>query len=193
VGELRQTAPGIDIRLFPVGPGLPEQLASGKLDAVIAGAEVEAAFALDREVMRSLIIREGFACVMRRTHPAARGGTLSLEDYLAYAHVMVSTAGGDRGIVDEVLAKSELQRRVAVTSPSFMAAAWFTSTSDLIATLPAAIARDATRYADVVVFEPPLVLPNSTAYLWWHPRMQHDSGHAWWRATLLDAFASHRD
>jgi DNA-binding transcriptional LysR family regulator len=192
VGALGQAAPYVDIRLLPLQADLPERLAGGHLDAVLAGAEVETALALDREMMRSLIISEGFACVMRRGHPASGGSELSFDDYLSYPHVMVSTAGGDRGIVDEALAQSDRRRRVALTVPSFMTAAWFTSTTDLIATLPETIARDASRYVDVVTFAPPLPLPTSTAYLWWHPRMQHDAGHAWWRKTLLDAFAAHR-
>lgn len=195
IGRLRRDAPGVDVRIHPLGPGLREALAAGRLDAVLAGAEVEANLSLDQEVMRTRIISEPFCCVMRHDHPAA-AGSFDLKAYLAHPHVLVSTAGGDRGIVDGVLAGIGLRRRVAVTVPSFPAAVWIAAASDLIATLPRAVVKKALPGLEgqnrVVVRGPPLTLPTSDAYLWWHPRFQHDPGHVWWRETLIAAFAALR-
>lgn len=85
----------------------------------------------------------------------------------------MSTAGEDSGIVDAALASVGRCRRVAVTVPSFPAAVWIVAASDLIATLPKAITDRATRH-QVAVRTPPIALPSSDAYLWWHPRVQND-------------------
>ena len=153
---------------------------------------MEAGLALDREVMRTLIISEPFMCVMRADHPGAAAQDFTLEAYLSSVHLLVSTTGGGSGIVDAVLARSGQTRRVAVTVPSFAAATWFVAASDLIATLPQAIAEQAAERLKLAVRPPPLALPASEAYLWWHPRLHQDSGHAWWRRQLIQAFRAHR-
>ncbi len=104
----------------------------------------------------------------------------------------MSTAGEDSGIVDAALASVGRCRRVAVTVPSFPAAVWIVAASDLIATLPKAITDRATRH-QVAVRTPPIALPSSDAYLWWHPRVQNDPGHIWWRQALAGALASLRN
>lgn len=190
VGRLRQEAPGLDFGVRAIGPGLAEDLASGRLDLVLAGAEVERQLALDKELMRVRVISEPFRCVLRRGHPALETD-LDLDRYVSLPHLLVSTTGEGTGIVDTALATLGRRRRVAMTVPSFPAAIWIVAASDLIATLPKAITDRAARH-EVEVREVPIALPSSDAYLWWHPRFQHDPGHVWWRQTLTDAFATLR-
>ncbi len=191
IGRIGRDAPGIDIRVRPIGPGLSDELASGRLDVVLAGAEVEHQLALDRDLMRTRVISEPFRCVLRQGHPAL-AGAFDVERYAALSHVLVSTAGDDQGIVDAVLASIGRTRRVAVTVPSFPAALWIVAASDLVATLPQAIT-DRADPQEIEVRTPPIVLPSSDAYLWWHPRFQNDPGHVWWRQSLLGAFAALRN
>ncbi|MCJ2062204.1 LysR family transcriptional regulator [Methylobacterium sp. J-088] len=186
-GRIRREAPGLDFHVRSIGSGLAEDLASGQLDLVLAGAEVEHQLALDRALMRARVISEPFRCVVRRGHPAL-AVDLDLDTYAALPHVLVSTTGGNTGIVDAALAAVGRRRRVAMTVPSFPAAIWMVAATDLIATLPKAITDRASRH-EVEIKEPPIILPSSDAYLWWHPRFQHDPGHSWWRQTLTDAFA----
>ncbi|USI74945.1 LysR family transcriptional regulator [Sphingomonas morindae] len=193
VARVREIAPQVDLRFRPLAADVLDQLATGALDLVIAGAEVEAALALDREVMRSRIIAEPFCCVLREDHPAAQAATLSLEAYVQAPHVVVSMTGEDSDQVDSALAARGLRRRVAATVPSFMAAAWYATSSDMIATLPRTVALRAAARNQGVVRPPPLALPRSIAYLWWHPRFQSDAGHGWWRKALFDVFAPYRD
>ncbi len=187
VGRLRREAPGLDFRVRSIGTGLVDDLASGRLDLVLAGAEVEHQLALDGELMRVRVISEPFRCILRRGH-AALEGDLDLDSYAALPHLLVSTTGGSTGIVDAALEDLGRRRRVAMTVPSFPAAIWMVAASDLIATLPKAITDRAARH-EVEVREVPMALPSSDAYLWWHPRFQHEPGHVWWRQTLTDALA----
>jgi DNA-binding transcriptional LysR family regulator len=193
VARMREFAPQVDLRFPPLSPSVLDQLATGALDLVLAGSEVESALALDREVMRSRVITEPFCCILHENHPAAQTPELSLEAYLDAPHVVVSVTGEETDLVDADLAKQGLRRRVAVTVPSFMSAAWYATSSDMIATLPRTVAMRVAARTQGVVRRPPLDLPRSIAYLWWHPRFQSDVGHAWWRKELFEAFASYRE
>ena len=122
VAGLRQVAPSVNVRIRAIGPGLPDELSSGRLDLVLAGAEMGHTLDLDRDAMRTRVISEPFRCLLQRGHPALERD-LDLQTYVALPHVMVSTGGGDTGMVDDALAMLGLQRRVAVTVPSFPAAA----------------------------------------------------------------------
>jgi DNA-binding transcriptional LysR family regulator len=192
VGRLRTDAPRLDVRLFPLRPAAPALLASGELDLVLAGAEVEQVILMGNDLVRTRIVSEPFYSVLRAGHPALHPGRLDLDGFLSAPHILVSTAGGDRGVVDTALAEFDRERRVMLTVPSFAAALNFIKGSDLIATIPQAIAQRAVSDPELAIAVPPLPLPRSDAYLWWHRRFHSDPGHIWWREALLVA-ASARD
>jgi DNA-binding transcriptional LysR family regulator len=193
LARLRKEAPGTDVRVRPIGPGLAEALAAGQLDTVLAGGEVEQVFALERGLMRSLICNDPFVCIARKGHPVLAKRKLDLETYLGLPHALISTGGGDSGLVDAVLAKRKKQRRIAATVPNFVGAPHLVASSDLIATVPRAIAEYGARVLPIELHAPPLELPRGDAYLWWHQRFNNDPGHRWWRKALLDAFAPWRE
>lgn len=154
-------------------------LAKGSQELIpITTHRIETALALDREVMRSCIISEPFWWLMRLDNPAGATEELTLVDYLAAPHVVTSMAGEDTDHVDAILALQGASRRKVVTVPSFMAAAWYATSSDMIATLPETVARRACDRTGGVLRKAPLDLPNSVAYLWWHPRFHNDEGHS---------------
>lgn len=193
LARLREEAPGVDMRVRPIGAGLAEALAAGQLDTVLAGGEVEQILALDRGLMRSLICSEPFVCIVRKGHPAVAGKKrLDLETYLGLPHALVSTAGRDSGMIDAALAKKKRQRRIAATVAHFVGAPHLVASSDLVATVPRAIAEYGARTLPIEIHAPPLDLPRGDAYLWWHQRFHNDPGHRWWRKALLDAFAPYR-
>lgn len=192
LARLRKEAPGVDIRVRPIGTGLAEALAAGQLDAVLAGGEVEQILALDRGLMRSKICSEPFVCIVRKNHPALSKGRLDLETYVRLPHALVSTAGRDRGMVDAALARRKRERRIAATVPNFVGAPHLVAYSDLIATVPRSIAEYGARTLPIEIHDPPLDLPPGDAYLWWHQRFHNDPGHRWWRKALHDAFAPYR-
>lgn len=189
--RLAKEAPGIDVRVRPLGSGLADALESGSLDTVLAGGEVEQALALDRGLMRTLICCEPFVCIVRADHPQV-GETLDLDTWLALPHVMTSTGGHDRGMVDAVLEPLGLARRIALTVPSFAGTPAAVAETDMVAAVPRSIAEWGARCFGLRCFPPPVALPKGDAYLWWHERLHNDPGHRWWRRMLLEAFAPHR-
>jgi DNA-binding transcriptional LysR family regulator len=86
-----------------IGPTVLDDLANGSLDLMLAGGEVEAVLALNRDLMRSRIIAEPLLCVMRPDHPAANTDPLDLGAYLNASHVLVSASTGERSNADDVV------------------------------------------------------------------------------------------
>ena len=192
IGTARHLWPQLDFRIGGVRPGLQAELASGRLDLVLAGAEMEGRLALDDELMRTRIMSEPLVSVVAADHPLGGQKEWTLDDFLAFPHVLVSTAGLEEGIVDTALRAIGRSRRIAVTVPNFSAAGMFVTSSDMIATVPASMAERGMRRFDHKVVHVPLELANAEAYMWWHPRFHHDPAHAWWRTKLMDAFAEYR-
>jgi DNA-binding transcriptional LysR family regulator len=109
-------APHVDARIF----------ALDKRDAfdLVDRGEIDLLIGSFRNVPKRIRCRplytDEYLCVVRRDHPLlSPDGTLSLDAYVAAPHVLVTLAADDRGIVDEVLAKKGLRRRMAVTVSNF--------------------------------------------------------------------------
>ncbi|SDA24815.1 LysR family transcriptional regulator [Sphingomonas sp. NFR15] len=192
IGTARRLWPHLDFRISGVRSGLQADLASGRLDLVLAGAEMEGRLALDDELMRSRIISEPLVSVVAAHHPLGEKSLWTLEDFLAFPHVLVSTAGLGEGLVDSALRAVGRTRRVVVTVPNFSAAGMFVANSDMIATVPVSMARRGVERLGLKVVDVPLEFERAEAYMWWHPRFHHDPAHAWWRNQLMDAFANYR-
>lgn len=192
-GHTAKSAPDTGLNVVPFTTGLAKRLEVGEIDVVLAGAEAEMILALENGLMRTIVISEDFVCVTRKNHPLIKGKMLDLETYTALPHLLVSTTGTGPGIADTVLAQRGLERRIAVRIPYFSGAPHLLARSNLIATLPKAMAEAGRKTTRLEIYEPPFELPRSEAFLWWHERFQRDPGHAWFRNAMLEAFAPYRD
>jgi len=158
LAELRRDAPGIDLGVRNLvgqfGASLRE-LDERSLDVALLPIENIPA----RFVTRTLFEDEGFVIVRRAGHPI--GKRLTLARYCAAPHVLISVSGDPHGMVDTILEKRGLSRRVMLTVSNFMQALAVVAESDLVAAIPRRFAaRYAARYR-VVVAEPPIPLMNA--------------------------------
>jgi ABC-type hemin transport system ATPase subunit len=72
---------------------------------------------------------------MRKDHPLAKR-PISLQDYCAARHLLVSFSGRAYGFVDEALATIGQQRRIVLTVNQFFTAGRVVVNSDLLTVLP---------------------------------------------------------
>lgn len=179
--RLRRQAPGLDVEVL--------NLHGDGLDMLLAG-EAELAtgrFTEPRPGIYGMVAyRSGFACVVRADHPVVAEG-LTLERYVDLPHVLVTVTGRGPGTVDEALAERGLSRRVALRLPHFLAAPLIVARTDMVLTLPRALARRMAALAPLAVLEPPLPLDGFDIGLAWHERMQDDPAHAWFRREVAAA------
>jgi DNA-binding transcriptional LysR family regulator len=139
--RLSKEAPGIDIRsrqLMPQQAGHPMdqgwRLTLKELDSHALDIAIMPVAAVPPHYVKRTVLREDFVVAMRRGH--AFGRDPSLKNYCAMRHLLISLIGDDRGVIDAMLAKDGLTRRVVLTVPNFMVALATIAESDIIATLP---------------------------------------------------------
>ncbi len=139
ISRLRQTAPGIDIRVSRLDRhDIYRQLDRGEVDIALGGHLSGA----ESHYVRTLF-EEHLVCIASRSHPQLADGRWDLARYLSLPHGLYAPAddGSARGLVDRRLAEIGGQRRVAVTFSHIAALPAVVADSDLIATLAASAAR----------------------------------------------------
>jgi DNA-binding transcriptional LysR family regulator len=163
-----------------------ERLAAGDLDLLL-----HTSAAIPPALHARKLYDESFLCVLRKGHPAA-ARPLDLDTFCALPHAMVSPAGGGfSGAVDDALQALGRSRSVSVSVNSFLLVPALIESSDLVATVPARLARGwATQLA---VLSPPCELPGFTVAMAWHPRAHADPAQVWLREVLREAVAPDPD
>lgn len=183
VERVRAEAPGLDLRIRPVGLSTKAEIARAEVALAIL-PDVRALPHLPKADLSHFVLRplyrDRYAVVSARKSKKKRW---TLASYAAARHVLVTSLGeSDTGLVDKVLERHELARRVAVTVPGFLQAARLVETTDLVATLPERLARAAHYALDIE--PPPLDLPELSMLLAWSSRDTLDPRHQWLRELL---------
>lgn len=197
IGILDSTAPGLSLRVVPLTTRDPRRLldagtadlAVGYFPGVMAdlGARLHADEAPGFHYQR---LYDGeYVCVMRRGHPLAQG-PLTLDDYCAARHLLVSFSGRPYGFVDEALAAMGRQRHVVLTVNQFFTAGRVVAGSQLLAVMPRHFVRVTGIADELVLKDLPFRLARVHVDTLWARRLQHDGAHQWLRQTV--ALAAHQ-
>jgi DNA-binding transcriptional LysR family regulator len=177
--ELRRVAPGLRLRVVPLGETLPVgELEASRIDLAIGY------FGRVPGGLRSqILLRERFVCLTGRDHPVA-DGPLTLARYCRLRHVLVSPSGGGRGPVDTLLDRRRRARTIVLVIPDFVAAGLIVARTDLVATVPALIAGALQGMVPVRSLRPPFHLAGFPVTQVWSPHVDADDGHRWLRRTI---------
>lgn len=127
-----------------------------------------------------------YVCVMRRDHPLA-AAPLTLEQFLAAHHLLVSFSGRPHGLVDQALAALGLKRRIVLTVNQFATAGRVVLGSGLLTVLPESFLGATGVAAQLAVREIPLALDPVHVEMVWHLRRDADAAHRWLRRQLRAA------
>jgi DNA-binding transcriptional LysR family regulator len=140
--------PGFLSRVCHAAPGLSVAVRSyGRDGALRALAEGQADLAigyfwdLPPAFLAEPLSQEDYLVAARADHPLL-AGPLTLEAYLAARHIVVAPQGGTTGIVDRLLLRRGLSRRVVASLPQFLPALALLARSDLLSTMPSRVVRD---------------------------------------------------
>jgi DNA-binding transcriptional LysR family regulator len=197
---VQKIAPGVDIAVVPIDERrFGERLETGEVDvAVVPRFDTPKS---DRSepsaagLLRRTLTGDRFVCLLRKGHPLLRARQkLTLKNYVALSHVLVSPRGEGPGPVDRELEQHGLVRRVALRVPNFYSALAIVRRSDLILTVPSALARLQPDDPPVRALAPPLRLPRHSVNLVWHERFSNDHGQRWLRDLVTEVVrATHRE
>jgi len=131
--------------------------------------------------------------VVRKGHPRVRGRlTPSLFNQEAHVdvHLVLGKAGAGHRAAEDAFARHGLSRRVAVTVPTFAAAAMVVVSTDLIAGMPRRVAAMLGRALPLLVARPPMPALRFPMMLAWHERTHHDVAAGYFRDLIAGAVAS---
>jgi len=180
LARIWREAPGVDVTILSSSSSSGQDLAAARIDIII---DPRVAFGPLPGAYSQRILDDRFVCVVREGHPAG-SGRLTLEAFLAHPHALVAPSGRPGGVVDSVLAKRGLRRRVALVLPHFLAAPHIVRQTDVILTVGERIARSLG--AGLRLLAPPIPLPRFTVETIWHQRHHADPAHAWFRRVVAD-------
>ncbi|MEG0003584.1 MAG: LysR family transcriptional regulator [Comamonas sp.] len=140
---IEREAPGVSVRVVPLTTRDPRQLledgtadiAVGYFPAVLADltAREQSGDVVGFENRR--LYASAYICVMREGHPLAHV-PLTLDNYCAARHMLVSFSGRSFGFIDESLAALGRKRQVVLTVNQFFTAGRVVVESDLLTILP---------------------------------------------------------
>ena len=180
---LAKAAPSCSLRYLSIQADDAAALRVGQVDLAL-GVFPD----LPPEFRTQGLFQERFACVVRKGHPRVKG-MMSLPCYLAMKHVVVAPRGRAGSVIDTTLAKRGLARTVTRFVPYFVVALDLVSQTDCVVTISERLAR---AYADrfgLQVLRPPLPFPPYTISQVWHPRVDADASHRWFRRLVVEVAA----
>ena len=172
--RLRETAPGVCLRVIPSDVPTPEMLRQQHCQLIISPRPPEGADILQKRL---------FADRYRVFYdPAVRSAPTTAEDYLAAEHVTVVYAPQRPLDLDALLLSRGVVRRFAVQVPGFSGLPSFIAGTPWLATVPGLLQNHLMR--DLASAPVPVPCPDMPMYMIWHQRHQQDPAHQWLRQQL---------
>jgi len=170
------------------------------IDALISsggleGSTIDAAVVpRGAEGVHSRILYEDEAVfVVRKGHPRIRS-RLSTTQFNHEAHVdihlVLGKAGAGHRAAEDAFARHGLSRRIAITVPTFAAAAMVVAATDLLAGMPRRVAAMLARSLPLVLLRPPMPALRFPMMLAWHERTHHDVAASYFRDLIVSALAT---
>ncbi|MFM2484289.1 LysR family transcriptional regulator [Celerinatantimonas yamalensis] len=187
ISQVAQVAPLVQLRFTPKSEKNTRHLREGLIDLEMGvGGEQ-----MGPEIRIQMLFQDRFIGVINQHHPLAQTKQITVTEYIAFKHVVTSRRGLATGPIDRALDKLGLQRHIAAVVPSFNAAFTVAMTTDFIALVPESFAsqhpliNNAQQLNQLKTFELPVATPSISVSQMWHPRLQMDSAHRWFRNLVL--------
>lgn len=176
--KLQHEAPGLrfELRYLPHSPALTELLA-GEIDLALgfsAPGDVEHPeldeinWFTDAYVVISNINRQ----------------QLTLEEYLAARHLVVTPWNEKQGILDLQLERMGYSRQVTVKTPSMLSAPFIVAESDLLMAIPRYAAEKLSQATSIKIFELPFEVPVFDVKIYSHKRSGKRGATDWLKQAL---------
>jgi DNA-binding transcriptional LysR family regulator len=178
-------APGITIRTATMDrPSLERAMANGEVDLTIG-------YFPDLKnagLYQQRLFPHTFACVVRRLHPRI-GSEMTLQQFLAESHAVVTPEGRSHEIVERILEKRGFKRRIALVTPHFTSVPFIIAASDLISIVPIGLAEAFSEFSSLKTVALPFHVPTFDIKQHWHERFHNDEENRWLRQKIAQLFS----
>ncbi len=190
VEALAAAAPGVTVRSVTLPPAETERgLEEGDIDLAVGHFPD-----LKTRHFQQRLFTHYFVCLARAGHPGC-GTPFTLAQFLACGHAVVQSGSRSQELVERFLAREGVVRRVALQTPHFTSLPFVIARSDLVATVPHALAIAFTRSMprQLMMMKPPLLLPDFDLRQHWHRRFHKDPRSRWLRGFVAGLFNDFAD
>lgn len=163
--RLRKAAPHLRLSVLPLGR-------SDAVDALNDGrADLALGFLWNapNHIKSKKLYNESFL-VAGKPKALPRAPRISLDDYCAADHVLISPGGDLRGVVDSTLESMGRSRNIVLGLPAFLPALAAVVASQALVTLPSRVATNFAKGFGLVTAKPPLEIRSFAVSAYWHRR-----------------------
>ena len=183
INHLQQTAPGLVIEAEKISPDSRRALESGSLDLAVGFTPD-----LDAGFYQQALFAQDFVCLASEHHPRIQS-KISQRAFSAEGHILVTSLATGHSVVDKVLARHKVARRVVLRVPSFLGVARIVAQSESLVIVPRLLGNALASQERVQILEPPWPLPPYKVKQHWHERFNADAGNIWLRRTMAELFS----
>lgn len=187
IEHLRRVAPAIDLRVVPL---VREQVVAAfdrqEIDMAILNFPDPPA-----RIAHAPVLKDRYVGIARRGHPGLKRKSLTAKAYAELPHLLFSPRGDPQGIVDEPLVLlSGRRRRIVMTVPHVLAAPLIVARTDLVTVIAERIARLYAAEFDLMLFQPPVNLPEFTINVLTSAARSGDPALQWLKQQVMHVCAS---
>lgn len=186
IEHLRAAAPHAAIRSLSMPPRhIARGLESGDIDLAVGYFPD----LVQNDFFQQRLFTHHFACLMRADHPRY-AKRLSMKAFLEIEHAVVHAEGRSHELFEKLLERKRIRRQIALHTPHFLSIPVIVSRTDLMATVPHALALYFARLApqQFAVAMPPLELAGFDVKQHWHRKFHHDPRSRWLRGQVTELF-----
>ena len=179
--HLRALAPDASVHSVSLPmPHITPALESGEIDIALGYfPELKS-----KATVELRLFTHTYACLLRRDHPCA-GDTLTVAQFSGLEHAAVRVESRSQEVVDAYLARKKITRNIALTSPHFMSVAPIVATTDLVVTVPHALADYCARIDPrLKIMRLDIGFPKIDLLAHWHRLFHHDVRNTWLRTQV---------
>lgn len=186
IERLRAVAPHCAIRSMSMPPQqIGRALEKGEIDLAVGYFPD----LVQNHFFQQRLFTHRFACLMRADHPRY-AKRLPLKAFLEIEHAVVHAEGRSQELFEKLLARKRIRRRIALHTPHFLSIPIIVSRSDLMATVPHALALYFARLApqQFAAASPPFDVAGFDVKQHWHRKFHHDARNQWLRRQVAELF-----
>ena len=177
---LERDAPGIDLRTVPNdNEEIIDLLDSHQVDFAIGGCYPPYPERLRYEIL----FEESYVCLMRKTHKLAKS-EVSYDDFVSAKHLRFTQSGVATSILDKILAKQGVKRRIPLTVNQFLVAPLIIQSTDTLMVLAKRLVDTFQDFQSLHQVKVPVELPKVEVMMMWHNRLGTHPAHEWMRLQL---------
>lgn len=182
---LQKHAPlaALEVQQVPVDD-LPRRLSTGD----IAGA-VGNLGQMINHLPNTVLFSERYVCLAKSSHDIF-AAPLTRERFAAARHVHVSSNATAHEMIEETLKTFGIHRRIMLEIGHFAILSHVLGLSDLVALVPARVARLFEHYEDLRSCDLPIAMEPFEVRLYWHENDRSNAANRWMRALVRDALTN---